>query len=71
MNGKQRWMLTCDRCDSEFPHSDVADRPASLRNPFTGYVHKPEFPSEGLSIECPHCKKSSVYQRYELIYRPA
>ena len=46
MNGNPRWMLTCDKCDSEFPHSDVVDRPASLRDPFTGYLHKPEFPSE-------------------------
>ncbi len=69
MKGNPRWVLTCAKCKSEFPHSDVVDRPPSQRDPFTGTVHKPEFPSDGLSVECPHCKKSSVYQRHQLFYR--
>jgi hypothetical protein len=56
MNGNPRWILTCDKCGSEFPHSDVVDRLASQRDPSTGYVHKPEFPGNGLSTECPHCR---------------
>jgi hypothetical protein len=68
MKRNPRWMLTCDKCNSEFAYSDVLDRRSQRDNPFTGNVHKPEFPSGGLSLECPNCKKSSVYQSHQLFY---
>jgi hypothetical protein len=30
-------------------------------------LRKPELPSEGLALDCPHCGKSGTYQRYDLL----
>jgi uncharacterized protein (DUF2225 family) len=60
-----RWILTCPGCNEEFTHSEIA----------TDAIHvarddrKPDMPGDGATLECPHCKKSTVYKRYELIYR--
>lgn len=59
------WMLECPGCKKEFPHSEVSQAFDS----FTGTNVKPEFPKEGLSVPCPHCAQSSVYQRHQLVYR--
>ena len=65
-----RWVLTCPECDEDFSHSEITI-PQRIRefDPFTGVVTKPEFPVGGLKATCPACKKSSVYQRHELVYR--
>jgi len=60
-----RWILTCPGCSQEFTHSEiVADEP-----PFAWGEGKPDMPDDGATRECPHCKESSVYKRYQLIYR--
>jgi endogenous inhibitor of DNA gyrase (YacG/DUF329 family) len=60
-----RWVLYCPICEKEFTHSNI-----ERRNPEDYYIDpKPEFPAEGLSVECPNCKKSSVYRRHQLVYR--
>ena len=30
----------------------------------------PEFPDGGLTVACPTCQKATVFQRFELMYRP-
>jgi phage FluMu protein Com len=40
-----------------------------LMNSYNWPVAKPEFPAAGLKIKCPNCKKSSVYQPHQLMYR--
>ena len=40
-----------------------------LKDPFEWIANKPEFPKDGIRIECPRCKKVSIYQRYQLTYR--
>jgi hypothetical protein len=60
-----RWILTCPGCSEEFTHSEVT----SEGIPFTWGERKPDIPDGGANLECPHCKKSAVYKRYQLIYR--
>jgi hypothetical protein len=69
-NTMRRWVLNCGNFNKDFTHSEmVADRKGPLRDPFDWIEAKPDFPTGGLSLECPNCKKTSVYQRQELTYR--
>jgi endogenous inhibitor of DNA gyrase (YacG/DUF329 family) len=60
-----RWILHCPDCQKEFTHAKIERK--SLQNHYL--EPKPEFPVGGSSVECPHCKKTSVYQRFQLTYR--
>jgi hypothetical protein len=65
-----RWVVGCPDCDQEFTHSEMAtDYQSSLLDPFAWIGDKPEIPEAGVSLECPNCKKVSVYKRYQLTYR--
>jgi endogenous inhibitor of DNA gyrase (YacG/DUF329 family) len=60
-----RWVLNCPKCQKEFTHTQI-----ERRNLQDYYLEpKPDFPEEGLSVQCPNCKVSAVYQRRHLIYR--
>jgi uncharacterized protein (DUF983 family) len=61
-----RWILECHSCGTEFTHSEID---ASIRDPFTNIELKPEFPDRGKRVVCPNCRNSSIYQRFELLYR--
>lgn len=60
-----RWMLDCRSCDKPFPYSEVTfeDPPSDA---FAWLGNKPNFPDGGISVECPSCKETSLYQRYML-----
>jgi endogenous inhibitor of DNA gyrase (YacG/DUF329 family) len=60
-----RWILNCPECQEEFTHSEVRE---SLHG-ISWWDEKPELPESGIQLECPNCKKTSAYQRYQLIYR--
>jgi len=64
-----RWVLSCAECNAEFTHTEIAGIQTSSFDLFTGLLAKPEFPVEGLQLECPNCKKRSLYQRYQLVLR--
>ena len=65
-----RWVLGCPGCKVDFTHSYIdTSTPVPLLDPFAWLDYKPEFPSAGLTLECPNCKKSSVYSRTQLVYR--
>jgi hypothetical protein len=65
-----RWVLGCPDCKEDFTHSQIdAEAMPSLRDPFAWLGDKAEFPIAGLSLECPNCKKTSVYSRTQLVYR--
>ena len=66
-----RWVLECAHCKVEFPHSDINVDGYSAFDPFTLTATKPEFPQDGLSVVCPNCSNTFVYQRYQLLYRVA
>jgi hypothetical protein len=61
-----RWILNCLNCHTEFTHTEI-----DPKRTFADYFlePKPEFPANGQKVECPNCKTSSVYQRYNLFYR--
>ena len=61
-----RWTLDCPHCKSNFTQS-VIKSPSQMIDFFLG-MPKPEFPEGGVSLQCPHCKMDSCYQRYQLIY---
>ena len=59
-----QWIVRCSDCEKHFHYSDIT--PSS--NPF-GIIEKPHFPEDGLMLKCPHCEKTSNYQRYQLTFR--
>src|SRR5665213_2350438 len=64
-----RRMLTCLGCDKDFTHTEFSsDSELSANNPFASPV-KPAFPDGGMTLTCPNCKRSSLYQRSQLVYR--
>ncbi len=64
-----QWVFYCHQCDAEIAHNQVYDSGSTIRDPFTQTEIKPEFPKGGQSLVCPNCKSTSVYQRYQLVYR--
>lgn len=64
-----RWVLECSQCKAEFTHSEISGSGYNSFDPFTLTATKPELPASGVTIVCPNCKSSAVYQRYELVYR--
>jgi predicted RNA-binding Zn-ribbon protein involved in translation (DUF1610 family) len=65
-----RWVLGCPECGEEFTHSEIdAEYRPPLLDPFSWIADKPELPESGVSLECPNCKKTSVYKRHQLTYR--
>ena len=54
-----QWMLTCSTCGRDFPHSPIRENLTFIKFVL---LHKPEFPSEGLALDCPHCGESGTYQ---------
>jgi uncharacterized protein (DUF983 family) len=65
-----RWVLGCSNCKVDFTHAEILQEQRSL-DPFLRNTPKPELPRGGLTLICPNCGKSSVYQRYQLIYQSA
>jgi DNA-directed RNA polymerase subunit RPC12/RpoP len=61
------WMLTCSTCSKEFTHSLIPEKHISAE---LDLIHKPEFPTEGMELDCPYCGKPGTYQRHDLRYRP-
>jgi hypothetical protein len=65
-----RWVLGCPECKEDFTHSQIdTESQPSVGDPFSWLDDKPKFPDVGVSLECPNCKKTSVYQRTQLMYR--
>src|SRR6267143_2753544 len=63
--GMSQWMLTCSTCGRDFPHSPIHENLTFIKFVL---LHKPEFPSEGLALDCPHCGESGTYERHDLTY---
>lgn len=63
------WILDCPECKQAYVYAKVPIERFSDAdsNPFA-WPLKP-FPLEGLSFECPNCKKTSIYTRSDLRYR--
>lgn len=65
-----RWVLGCPHCNQEFTHSEIdTEYRTPLLDPFAWIGDKPELPVAGVGLECPNCKKVSIYKRYQLTYR--
>jgi hypothetical protein len=66
-----RWVLDCIECHEDFTHTEISTFDETL--PLDPYLlwscAKPEFPSGGLVLVCPKCKKVATYQRYELVFQ--
>jgi hypothetical protein len=62
-----QWVLACPGCNKEF----IYMKAPSDAGIFASWSVKPEFPHGGLTVTCPNCQKSSVYQRHQLVYRAA
>jgi hypothetical protein len=65
-----RWVLGCPECKQEFTHTVIdPEYRTPLIDPFAWIGDKPDLPNDGVRLECPNCKKISVYKRYQLTYR--
>jgi hypothetical protein len=66
-----RWILGCPDCHDDFTYGEIAAVHETSVHKFIDFLidKKPDFPITGLSLECPNCKKTSVYKRRQLIYR--
>jgi hypothetical protein len=65
-----RWILGCPNCNQEFTHSEIDTQSRTpLLDPFSWIADKPKLPEAGTRLECPNCKKVSIYKRHQLIYR--
>lgn len=65
-----RWVLVCPDCNQNFIHCEIdLEYRIPLLDPFAWIGDKPKVLEAGVSLECPHCKKISVYKRYQLMYR--
>jgi hypothetical protein len=63
------WVLKCPECKIDFTHSEVHIG----REDYGLWLlpSKPEFPKGGSWLECPNCKKTSLFQRFQLTYAAA
>jgi hypothetical protein len=59
------WILHCPLCKTEFIHSEIA---MNLEMAELCFPRKPIVPGEGLRLECPNCRNSSVFNRDHLVY---
>jgi predicted nucleic-acid-binding Zn-ribbon protein len=65
-----RWVLGCPKCHNDFTHSEIAAVHDSSFADFIDWLGaKPDFPIAGLSVECPNCKKTTIYKRQQLVFR--
>jgi hypothetical protein len=62
-----KWILYCLQCNGVIVHSEI-ERESLGFAAYTNFT-KPQFPDIGLSIVCPSCKSTSVYQRHQLVYQ--
>jgi phage FluMu protein Com len=53
------WWLDCPECKTSFLYSEVIDADRRKMDYFYRVSPKPAF-QKGLSVECPHCKESSI-----------
>ena len=68
-SGKARmpyWILKCPQCKKDFVHSEI-----NIDKEHYGLwalPSKPEFPEAGSWLECTNCKKTSLFQRFQLMF---
>jgi hypothetical protein len=59
------WVLECVKCRLKFIHALIEERGIlNFELPL-----KPVFPLDGISLECPGCKSTAIYQRFDLRYQ--
>ena len=58
------WNLACANCHRMFQHSEIED---TLINSY--WPKKPDFPTDGSEIQCPHCGRQELYQQHQLFYQ--
>jgi hypothetical protein len=67
---KAHWVLSCPGCYTVFEYGEIPSRSPTV--PFDPlWPRKPDFPDGGANVTCPACQKTSTFQRFELMYRPA
>jgi hypothetical protein len=63
------WVLKCPECKIHFTHSEAhVGRVGRKDYGLWLLPSKPEFPKGGSWLGCPNCKKTSLFQRFQLTY---
>jgi transposase-like protein len=63
------WVLDCPACNKTFVHSQITTASDQrMMDHFYPVSVKPEFPTTGVSVECPNCRSSFVFKQYQLRY---
>jgi len=63
-----KWILYCPKCAGVTTHSLISETDLAGYDPYAT-LRKPVFPDGGLSVICPSCGETSVYQRHQLVFR--
>jgi DNA-directed RNA polymerase subunit RPC12/RpoP len=60
------WFLICQNCRQKFEHLQTTE--INLDDFY--FPEKPELPTNGNELECPHCHQKANYERTSLLYQP-
>jgi endogenous inhibitor of DNA gyrase (YacG/DUF329 family) len=65
-----RWVVNCPECHQEFTHTEIEPhRLESISADLLPWPSKPKIPEGGAPLDCPNCKKTSIYTSFHLRYR--
>jgi len=68
----EQWVLNCRECNQDFAYTQdklTKTRAADDAFGWLGLEPKPDFPPDGLNLECPNCGTTSLYQRHQFLFR--
>jgi hypothetical protein len=60
-----QWVFYCDECNVPFTYSEIQNDGPGL----FAVEAKPEIAAEGINLDCPNCKKPSIFRRHQLVYQ--
>jgi hypothetical protein len=63
-----QWAVNCKSCKKAFSHSEIHEPQRAI-----DYLWplKPQIPTGGQELECPHCKSKATYRQTDLWYLAA
>ncbi len=64
-----RCLICCPECAHKFVHSEITVDDQGAKPVLILRGKKLDIPESGVSLDCPNCKKTSVYKRDQLIYQ--
>lgn len=60
-----RWLLKCPQCRKDFVFCEI-EQPLTLME--YRAARKPDWPKDGLTLQCPTCQQFSMFQQHDLAF---